>query len=286
MFAGNIYSPIDFGGGVLAPEQTGQEQTANNDYVARLSASGAYVFAERTETDGVGGLATNGHWVILSATYETQFRYPRLLFYAMDGTAARDVPAFAGIDDDENAHGIGEDITLASDGHFWWQDSTLWPSVIGWYPTCSRTEPTWAIPVEELDADDEIRFPSRIPMSAAESVKSSTRRRWLHRVLIGAGLAFFAWMVSRYPLSDIFAACRSLGVWVLLCPVLCLCWFAASSAALHQLLGGKMPWRALFWIRLVGEGYNSLAPRPDSVASRSSCGTSLGMWTRVARSSR
>lgn len=133
-FAGNIESPIDFGGGVLAPEQTGQEQTANNDYVARLSASGAYVFAERTETDGVGGLATNGHWIVFSATWQTQLRYPRLYFYAMDGTAATDVPTFAAIDDDENAHGEGWDITLASDGHFWWEDSILWPTVIGWYP--------------------------------------------------------------------------------------------------------------------------------------------------------
>ena len=134
VFAGNIGSPIDFGGGVLAPEQTAPEQTANNDYVARLSASGGYVFAQRTETDGIGGLATNGHWIIVSATWETQFRYPRLMFFAMDGSGASDAPTFAAVDDDQNAHGMGGDITLSSDGHFWWGEGMLWPYVVGWYP--------------------------------------------------------------------------------------------------------------------------------------------------------
>ena len=97
-------------------------------------------------------------------------------------------------------------------------------------------------------------------MSTEAVVRPSAKQNWLRRALLLAGLAFLIWMISRYPLGDIVDACRGLGAWVLLCPLLCLCWFAASSAALHQLLGGKMPWRALFWNRLVGEGYNSILP--------------------------
>ncbi|HSN28581.1 MAG TPA: hypothetical protein VLT45_19985 [Kofleriaceae bacterium] len=134
--AGNLWGPIDFGGGTLAPEQTAPEQTPNDDFIVRLSASGAHVFSQRTETDGVGGIATNGHWIMLSATYWTQFPYPRLYTYAMDGTAATDVPTFVtGVpyNTTQVDHGQGRDIALASDGHFWWNETMRWPTVAG-YP--------------------------------------------------------------------------------------------------------------------------------------------------------
>lgn len=83
---------------------------------------------------------------------------------------------------------------------------------------------------------------------------------WVRRgfLLIGVGLC--AYMVSRFPLSQIGDACLQLGPWVFLTPVIAMGWFAANSTALYNLLEMRVPWPALFWNRLVGEGYNSLIP--------------------------
>jgi len=83
---------------------------------------------------------------------------------------------------------------------------------------------------------------------------------WVRRgfLLIGVGLC--AYMVSRFPLSQIGDACLQLGPWVFLTPRIAMGWFAANSTALYHLLERRVPWPALFWNRLVGEGYNSLLP--------------------------
>jgi hypothetical protein len=67
-------------------------------------------------------------------------------------------------------------------------------------------------------------------------------------------------MVSRYDLSKIGGACLDLGPWVFVVPFIAMAWFAANSMALYHLLEARVPWPALFWNRLVGEGYNALIP--------------------------
>jgi hypothetical protein len=89
---------------------------------------------------------------------------------------------------------------------------------------------------------------------------SSPARRWLKRGLVVLGLALIVWMISRFPLSAIADACASLGFWVFVTPVICMGWFAASTTALYYLLERAVPWRALFWNRLIGEGYNAIIP--------------------------
>lgn len=85
-------------------------------------------------------------------------------------------------------------------------------------------------------------------------------KAWLRRGLLALGFVLLGWMISRYPLQDIADACLRLGGWVFVTPLLCLCWFGASSTALYFLLESAVPWRALMWNRLVGEGYNALIP--------------------------
>lgn len=85
-------------------------------------------------------------------------------------------------------------------------------------------------------------------------------RRWAERVLLVVGLALLVWMVTRFPLGAIGHACVQLGPGVLVTPLLCIAWYAASSRALQHLLGGSVPWRVLLWNRIVGEGYNALVP--------------------------
>jgi hypothetical protein len=87
-----------------------------------------------------------------------------------------------------------------------------------------------------------------------------TTRRWIERGLLVSGVALAAYMITRFPLSDIWKACRALGWGVLVTPFLCIGWYSASSRALQLLLGEKVPWRVLLWNRLVGEGYNALVP--------------------------
>ena len=83
---------------------------------------------------------------------------------------------------------------------------------------------------------------------------------WVRRGFLLIGVALCAYMVSRFPLSQIGDACLQLGPWVFLTPLIAMGWFAANSTALFHLLERRVPWPALFWNRLVGEGYNSLLP--------------------------
>ena len=85
-------------------------------------------------------------------------------------------------------------------------------------------------------------------------------RRWLERALLALGVALAAYMISRFPLSQIADACLQLGWAVLVPPLLCLLWFGAQARALQHLLRGAVPWAVLYWNRLVGEGYNMLLP--------------------------
>jgi hypothetical protein len=83
---------------------------------------------------------------------------------------------------------------------------------------------------------------------------------WVRRGFLVIGVALCAYMVSRFPLSQIGDACIQLGPWVFLTPVIAMGWFAANTTALFSLLERRVPWPALFWNRLVGEGYNALIP--------------------------
>jgi len=92
-------------------------------------------------------------------------------------------------------------------------------------------------------------------------VSTSDRwQRWMRRGLIAFGVALLAYTISWFPLSEVADAVHGLGGWVLVTPVLCMCWFFASSFALHHLLDRRVPVRALMWNRVVGEGYNALVP--------------------------
>jgi len=67
-------------------------------------------------------------------------------------------------------------------------------------------------------------------------------------------------MVSRFPLRDIGSAVLQLGPWVGIIPFVALCWMSINSQALGVLLSGDVPWTALMWNRIVGDGYNALIP--------------------------
>jgi len=83
---------------------------------------------------------------------------------------------------------------------------------------------------------------------------------WVRRSLLLLGVGICAVMVSRFPLRDIGSAVLQLGPWVGIIPVIALGWFALNSHALGVLLDRKVPWTALMWQRVVGEGYNALIP--------------------------
>jgi hypothetical protein len=85
-------------------------------------------------------------------------------------------------------------------------------------------------------------------------------RTWVRRTFMAIGLALVVWVLAQVPFGDITRAFERLGAWALITPIFALCEFASSSAALWNLLEGAVPWRALYWNRIVGEGYNALVP--------------------------
>lgn len=74
------------------------------------------------------------------------------------------------------------------------------------------------------------------------------------------GLALLAYVLSRYPLGEVYDACRRIGPLVLVTPVIALGWHACNTSAFSVLLDDQVPWRSLLWNRLVGDGYNHLLP--------------------------
>lgn len=79
-------------------------------------------------------------------------------------------------------------------------------------------------------------------------------------VFLGIGLALLAWMLSRQPLSDIYDAVVRMGPIAFVTPLIALAWFPTHTTALWVLLDAKVPWREVFYNRLVGDGYNALLP--------------------------
>lgn len=74
------------------------------------------------------------------------------------------------------------------------------------------------------------------------------------------GLSLLGWMLSRQPLSEIYDAAMRMGPIVFLTPFIALAWFPTHTCALWVVLERGVPWRLLFYVRLVGDGYNALLP--------------------------
>ncbi len=86
------------------------------------------------------------------------------------------------------------------------------------------------------------------------------RWRWTEAIPLVVGFGLLAYVISRYPLGEILAATRRIGPPLLLTPLVALGWHACNTSAFRVLLDGKVPWGALYWNRLVGDGYNNLLP--------------------------
>jgi hypothetical protein len=84
--------------------------------------------------------------------------------------------------------------------------------------------------------------------------------RWVDKVLLAAGLALLAYVVSRYDLRDILDTIASMWPRVLLAPLVALTWFGTSTTAMYLLLDRRVGWLRILWIRLVGDSYNALLP--------------------------
>jgi 2-polyprenyl-3-methyl-5-hydroxy-6-metoxy-1,4-benzoquinol methylase len=103
--------------------------------------------------------------------------------------------------------------------------------------------------------------PVRPPADPAPPKRRAIRiPRWVDSLFLVLGLAILVYVISRFPLLDIQQACLRLGPWVLITPAIALGWHACNTTALYVLLGRQVPWRALLWNRLVGDGYNALLP--------------------------
>jgi len=125
IFGGELFTPIDFGGGTL-PTRRG-ENGPTNGFVVRLAATGEHVYSMRTELTLVGGIASTGARTVVSSTERTQFRYPHLV--VLDPAGAPITPAFA---TGFGEHGVGGRVAISASGRIWWNVETLWPIFPSW----------------------------------------------------------------------------------------------------------------------------------------------------------
>ncbi len=83
---------------------------------------------------------------------------------------------------------------------------------------------------------------------------------WLVRAWLVLGLALFVYVLTRTPFSQIVAAVSAMGPLVVLSPLIAALWFATRTSALSVVLGGGVPWRELYALRWIGDGYNGILP--------------------------
>ena len=100
------------------------------------------------------------------------------------------------------------------------------------------------------------------PEAASPPKKSGGMRvpKWVDKALLVVGLGLLGYVISRYPLADIWAAVAGMFPYVLLTPVIAVAWFCTSTMAMFLLLDRRVPWLRILWIRLVGDSYNALLP--------------------------
>ena len=85
-------------------------------------------------------------------------------------------------------------------------------------------------------------------------------KAWLLRAWIAIGLALFAYVLTRTPLFEIRDAIAAMGPAVSLSPVLAALWFATRTSALAAVLEHRAPWKSLYALRWIGDGYNGVLP--------------------------
>ncbi len=83
---------------------------------------------------------------------------------------------------------------------------------------------------------------------------------WLVRAWLVIGLALFVYVLTRTPFAQIEHAVATMGPLVVVSPLLAALWFATRTSALARVLDCGMPWRELYVLRWIGDGYNGILP--------------------------
>jgi lysylphosphatidylglycerol synthase-like protein len=104
------------------------------------------------------------------------------------------------------------------------------------------------------------------PTPATINPPTANRRRfrwpripkWVDSAFVVLGAAMLVYVVSRYPLAEIAAACRRLGPRVAIVFVLPLGWQVSGACAVYVLLARRVGWTKILWARFAADAYNSL----------------------------
>jgi len=127
ILAGELATPIDFGGGVLTPMSN--PDAAINGFVVKLAAEGSHVFSTNTRTSWIGGVAASATRVVVSSTLWTQFPRPVLQWFDAAGTPVARPDLDVGYLGDL---GKGDAVALAPSGRAWWNLRAQWPVFPEW----------------------------------------------------------------------------------------------------------------------------------------------------------
>jgi len=85
-------------------------------------------------------------------------------------------------------------------------------------------------------------------------------KKWLVRAWLVIGLGLFAYVLSRTPFAEMLAAVAAMGPVIALSPVIAAAWFATRTSALASIVDHTAPWRTLYGLRWIGDGYNGVIP--------------------------
>lgn len=85
-------------------------------------------------------------------------------------------------------------------------------------------------------------------------------RRWLLRAWLVVGLGLFVYVLSRTPLGEMVDAVGAMGPAIIVSPLIAAAWFATRTSALSSIVAHVAPWRTLYGLRWIGDGYNGVIP--------------------------
>jgi hypothetical protein len=128
LFGGELYTPMDFGGGTLPLMYTPDGFEQLNGYIVELSAAGAHVFSRKTGDSLVGGIAANASQIVVSSTLRTQFTYEHLLRFDAAGMPVSGPDFDTGLGE----NGLGDRVWIGASGRVWWDLETQWPLFPRW----------------------------------------------------------------------------------------------------------------------------------------------------------
>jgi hypothetical protein len=129
LFGGELFDPIDFGGGTLPLGSTPDGSV--NGFFVLLSQAGDHLMSRTVGMSDVNGLATNGQNIAVSGVFRTQLPHLTMKQFGSDGRPFSTGLGIGGLNAEEL--GVGARVFVGPTGRVWWNLTSNFP-VLGGFP--------------------------------------------------------------------------------------------------------------------------------------------------------